>query len=176
MLLSIVLYGDPLLRKKCAKVEKITPAIRKLVGDMLETMDASNGIGLAAIQVGHLLRIFILRNYREDEKGNMVLTHHQVYINPRLSNPSDDTQTDTEGCLSIPKVRAEVTRPYAITVEALDLDGNPFTEQLEGYKARVVMHENDHINGQLFIDRLTPAEKKRIAPQLAALKSRFGVR
>jgi peptide deformylase len=173
MLLSIVYFGDPRLRKKALPVEEVTEELRHLAQNMLETMDANNGIGLAATQVGSEVRLFILRNYEEMEDGSIQLTEPQVYINPKISILDDRIQEDTEGCLSLPGLRESVVRPYSIRVEALDLEGKPFTELLEGYKARVVLHENDHLNGVLFIDRIPAAERKRIAPHLQAIKKKY---
>ncbi len=171
MKLPIIYYGNPLLRKKAKEVGAITPEIQQLAFDMIETMDANQGIGLAAPQVGQLIRLFVLRNYVEAPDGTFQLTNAQVYVNPKVSLLSNQTQEDTEGCLSIPKLRAPVVRPLSIRVEALSLDGIPFVEEIEGYKARVIMHENDHLNGVLFIDRLDSQLRKKLEPDLRKIKS-----
>ena len=173
MVLPIVFYGNKLLRARCAEVVEITPWIRQLVADMIETMDAKNGIGIAAPQVGHSLRIFVLRNYIEVE-DKTELSPPQVYINPKILHKSEETCIETEGCLSIPGIREEVERPVSITIEAMDLEGNHFTEELSGYNARVRMHENDHINGVLFIDRIHPIRRKKIAHFLKQIEERHG--
>lgn len=170
MLLKIYLYGHPILRKRCAPISKITDEIRKLASDMIETMDKNNGIGLAAPQVGYPIRLFVLRNYIFTDDGGWTLSEPKVYINPKLSSPGEETVTDIEGCLSIPGLRLPVERPNKITVEAWDLEGNPFIEELEGYNARVRMHENDHINGVLFIDRIDTKTRKKIEPLLREIK------
>ncbi len=173
MQLPIVYFGDPRLRKRALSVAEITEELRKLASDMLETMDANNGIGLAATQVGREVRLFVLRNYVENEKGSVELTNPQFFINPKIVILDDRVQEDGEGCLSLPGVRAPVVRPYFIRVEALDLEGKPFVEEIEGYKARVILHENDHLNGVLFIDRISTKERKKIAPDLQALKKKY---
>ena len=173
MLLRIYYYGHPVLRKRCEPVHEITEEIRTLVRDMIETMDKSDGIGLAAPQVGHSLRIFVLRNYVPVEGGQWTLSEPKVYINPKLSNPGKQLVSDSEGCLSFPGLRFSVVRPDRITIEAMDLDGKIFIEEVEGYNARVRMHENDHINGVLYIDRIDADEKNQIEPILKEIKKKF---
>ena len=170
MLLKIYYYGHSILRKRCEPILAITDDIRQLAQDMIETMDKNNGIGLAAPQVGHAIRMFVLRNYIYAEDGHWTLSDPIVYINPKLTSPSEELVSDTEGCLSVPGIRLEVTRPDKITVEAMDLDGKVFVEELEGYNARVRMHENDHINGVLFVDRVDVNTRKKIDPLLREIK------
>lgn len=173
MKLEVLCYGHPVLRQKCQPVDQITDDIKALVADMIETMDACDGVGIAAPQVGRPIRLFVLRNYIEKENGEVTLSDPIVYINPKLLSPSEELVEDVEGCLSLPGLRLNVKRPYSIEVEATDLDGNIFSEQLEGYNARVRMHENDHINGVLFIDRIDPAIKKKIEPKLKEMKKKY---
>ncbi len=173
MRLPLVYYGNALLRKKCEPASEITDEIRQLVQDMIETMDANKGVGLAAPQVGKLIRLFVLRNYIESEDGSLTFSDPIVYINPKITNPSKQTCVDVEGCLSIPGVRGEVERPYSITVEATNLEGQLFQEEVEGYNARVRMHENDHINGVLFVDRLHPHERNKLEADLRAIKKKY---
>lgn len=170
MRLPIYYYGHPVLRKHCAPIEEITDEIRKLAQDMIDTMDQSDGIGLAAPQVGYPLRLFVCRNYIFGEDKNWTLSPPKVYINPKLSSPSDRLLTDVEGCLSFPKLRLEIDRPDFIVVEAMDIHGQLFREEVEGYNARVRMHENDHINGVLFIDRIDAGRRKEIDPMLREIK------
>ena len=170
MVLEIRKYGDPILRKKCSPIVEITDEIRTLVADMIETMDAGKGIGLAAPQVGYPIRLFVLRNYIESPEGDLSFSDPHVYINPVLSNPSVKKVSDTEGCLSIPGIREEVERPLKIRIEALNLQGHPFMEEIEGYNARVRMHENDHLNGVLFIDRLDLRKRKKLESYLKEIQ------
>ena len=174
MLLPIYYYGHPVLRKHCAVIETITDEIRKLSQDMIETMDYKNrGIGLAAPQVGYPIRLFVCRSYIFGEDQNWKLSEPKVYINPKLSSPSDRMLTDTEGCLSFPQLRLEIDRPDSIVVEAMAVDGHLFREEVEGYNARVRMHENDHINGVLFIDRIDAHQRKKITPLLLEIKKKY---
>lgn len=172
MVLPIIYYGNKLLRKKCEPIEEITDAIKSLVEDMIETMDAQKGIGLAAPQIGHPIRLFVLRNYIEDEDSDQELSDPQVYINPKILKVSKETNFEMEGCLSIPGVREEVERPLNILIEATDIDGRRFTEEIFGYNARVRLHENDHLNGVLFVDRIAVAKKKKIEPILLQIEKK----
>ena len=173
MLLDIHYYGDPILRRHCEPIVEITDAIICLVNDMIETMDKSNGIGLAAPQVGFPIRLFVLRNYVFNEDEKWTFSEPIVFINPKISIVGNGLVSDTEGCLSLPGIRLEITRPDKITVEATGLDGKVFYETLDDYNARVRMHENDHINGVLFIDRADLNARKKIEPELRALKQKY---
>ncbi|MEN9343334.1 MAG: polypeptide deformylase [Chlamydiota bacterium] len=173
--LQVRYYGDPILRKKCKRVEAITDEIRQLVLDMVETSDANNGIGIAAPQVGHDLALFILRDYIESPDGKVGISdYYRVYINPTICFVSEETCIEEEGCISLPQMRAPVERPYKIIIEATDMDGNRFKEEIEGYNARVRLHENDHINGVLYIDRVDKEVRKSLEQKLRELKSRHG--
>lgn len=176
MKLPLTYYGNPVLRKKTAKVAQITDEIRQLVNDMIDTMREQNGIGLAAPQVNKSLAIFIteapIRVEGEPEE-NWLPGKLRVFINPKLSGHSEEQWMRGEGCLSIPHVYGEVPRPVYVTVEATDLDGNLFTEEFSWLEARAIMHENDHINGVLFIDRIHGKERKELEPQLNAVKRKY---
>lgn len=172
-LLPLAYYGDPILRRKADPVPAITPDVRKLVEEMIETMDASNGIGLAAPQIHHSIRLFIIRTPIETEEGNVDWGEVKVLINPQLSEPSEETWQASEGCLSIPGIRAQVERAKEITVEYTDLNGQLVRERFKGWAARVCQHENDHINGVLFIDRLHEEVQLKLSPELEKLKSRI---
>jgi peptide deformylase len=173
MQLKLHYYGDPLLRKRCEPVTEITDEIRELVKGMIEMMVKYNGIGIAAPQVGYPLRLFVCCDYIEDEEGKMTIGKPRVYINPKLTLPGEYLLSEVEGCLSIPGIRLEVDRPDKIVVEAQDLDGNHFIEEIHGYNARVRMHENDHINGVLFIDRADASLRKKIEPALKEIKKKY---
>lgn len=166
-------YGDPVLREKAKPVEEITDEIRELCHNMIETMLHYNGIGLAATQVGYLWRIFVSNVEFEDENGELHLGEPKVYINPVLTNPSETLVERSEGCLSIPKLYAAVTRPLKIELEALDIDGKPFREECYGYQARNRMHENDHLNGVLFIDRIKGKRRNELDAPLRRIKQQY---
>lgn len=173
MKLPLRYYGDPILRQKAQPVEAITEEIRQLCLDMIETMLAYNGIGLAAPQVGHLVRIFVSNVAYEDGEGEVHLGDPVVYINPVLVEPSDSLVERSEGCLSIPKLYAAVARPLKITVEAMDIEGKSFTKECYGYHARNIMHENDHLNGVLFIDRIKGKRRTLLEPELRRIKLQY---
>ena len=142
---NLVLEGDPLLRKTSRPVEEITPRIIKLLDDMADTMYyGGRGIGIAAPQVGVLRRVFIVDV--GDEHGLI------EFINPEILE-ADGSQIDNEGCLSVPGKTCEVERPSHIKVKATDRDGNEFELEADGLLARCICHENDHLNGVLFIDK-----------------------
>lgn len=173
MLLQLRYYGDPVLRKKCEKVEVLTPEIKKLVHDMIETMIHHNGIGLAASQIGELVRIFIIREELMGPSGDFYFGEPRVFINPVLSDPIPETEIMLEGCLSIPGLHINVERPKGITIEAMGLDGKTFKETILGFTARQFMHENDHLNGTLHIDRCSKKDRQRIEPALRRIKEKY---
>jgi len=174
MKLELAYYGAPVLRQKAKEVEKVTPEIQKLCEDMIETMHHHDGIGLAAPQVYRSLRIFVtcVPKPSQETPGEWEEGQTHIFINPKLLEPSDEAWETDEGCLSIPSLRGNVTRPYRITVDALDIHGRPFQETFYGLEARCIMHENDHINGVLFIDRVRGKERQQLEPGLKALKKK----
>lgn len=136
--------GDDVLVKNCKEVKEITPRIKELVEDMFETMYESNGVGLAAPQVGILKRIFVIDVTGEDP---------MVFINPEILETSGE-QTGYEGCLSVPGKSGIVTRANYVKAKATDLDGNEFIIEGEELLARAIQHENDHLNGQMYVDKV----------------------
>ncbi len=173
MKLPLFYYGHPILRKKCEPIEEVTPAIRKLVADMVETIDQINAIGLSAPQVGKSIRLFVLRRYIILPDGRWTVSEPYVYINPKVLEHSEETWVDDEGCMSIPGIRLPVVRPLKIKMEATDLEGNTFVHELEGLNARVLFHENDHINGVLYIDRVDEKERQKAEPYLKKIKKKY---
>jgi peptide deformylase len=175
MILKIAYYGHPILRKKTEAIKEISPKIRQLVSDMFETMYASDGIGLAAPQIFDSISLFVtcVPMFENENNEKPKPGVERVFINPKILSYSDESCTELEGCLSIPQIRGHVTRPCSIVVEAMDLEGKVFTQEFEDYEARCIMHENDHINGKLFIDRLDAEERKEIEPKLREIKKKF---
>jgi peptide deformylase len=151
--LKVRRYGDPVLRRRAVPVEAVTPEVRRLASDMIETMYDEVGIGLAAPQVGVSTRLLVVG----DEEGRGV----QVLVNPAISAQGGKV-TAEEGCLSLPGVFAQVTRSEWVTLEAQDLEGHPVAVTARGLRARVFQHEIDHLDGVLFIDRLEPVIRDRI--------------
>lgn len=144
--------GDPLLAKTSALVPDINADIRKLVERMFETM-GTRGIGLAAVQVGEAIRLFITRAPRDQPR---------VFINPDILETSIEEETLEEGCLSVPGLYTEMVRPASVRVQAWSEKGRPFTLSADGMLARVIQHELDHLNGILFVDRLEEKRRKRL--------------
>jgi peptide deformylase len=178
MIREIVIYGDPVLRAKGKKVTKVDDEIRQLAADMLETMHEAGGVGLAAQQVGEPLQLTVIdisqaenrpsrmwiNGAEVDPKDHMPL----VLINPELIL-SKETEIGPEGCLSFPEVTADITRAARTTVKASDLDGNQIEFEAEGLLARAAQHEVDHLNGILFIDRMSSATKVSLGSKLKRL-------
>ncbi len=155
-MLELVTYDDPRLR---ARSEPTDPdEVRELVPQMFETMYAEEGIGLAAVQVGRPLRVFITK-VRDDRE--------RVYINPEIVETSIEEDTAEEGCLSIPDTRADVTRPARVSVQATSLKGRTFRLNAQGLLARAIQHELDHLNGRLFIDHLDEPERAELLADYA---------
>lgn len=170
MKLPLAYYGSPSLRKKARPVEKITPEIKAFVADLLETMHASNGIGLAATQVHNEFAIFVTCVPVPGPDNRWHPGKDRIFINPKILGYSEELFTWDDGCLSIPGIFCPVNRPYKIRIQAQDLDGNIFEEDMEALFAFNFMHENDHLNGVLFIDRMDRKSRKEIEPILARIK------
>ncbi|MEI8125440.1 MAG: peptide deformylase [Parachlamydiaceae bacterium] len=173
MKLPLAYYGAPILRKKCKRVDKINDELRQLIHDMEETMMSLDGIGIAAPQVHHDLALFLVRVPKETESGEPEEEQTMVFINPKILEHSEEHWFRGEGCLSIPKVYGTVERPLRIKVEATDLNGSQFVHEYSDLEARAIMHENDHINGVLFIDRVQGKERQELDSALRAIKKKY---
>lgn len=170
MKLQLRYYGDKILRTKTTPVTEVTPEVRQIAHDMIESMHAYNAVGLAANQVGHLISMFVTGIQPDgswDEKIN------RVYINPKLLWYSSEKQYEAEGCMSIPKTYVYVERPLEVGVEAMDLDGKTFQLILKELAAANFCHENDHLNGVLHIDRIDAKQRKAIEARLKAIKQTY---
>lgn len=170
MILELTYYGDPILRKKTAPIEEITEEIEKLAADMIDTMKSKRGVGLAAPQVGRSIALFVTQFPEKERDENWVPKTPEVFINPKILEVSKETCSYSEGCLSIPGIYEKVERPVKIRLQAQNLKGETFIRDFEGYEARVCLHENDHLNGVFFIDRLNPKLKKEIEPLLRKIR------
>lgn len=172
--LSLRYYGHPDLRVKARPVEALTPEIVKICEEMLETMlSLDNCIGFAGPQLGILLRIFVIREEKFLPDNKYYFGEPEVIINPVLSLPSKETETMAEGCMSLPGLHVEVTRPKSIHVRYQNIKGEFIEEDLTEFRARMFMHENDHLNGVLHIDRMDPKERKNIEPLLREMKQKY---
>lgn len=174
MVLPIVAYGDPVLRKKAKEITKDYPNLKELVENMKETMYQAYGVGLAAPQVGLPIRIFMIDTspfadddeLEEDEKEQLKGLK-KVFINAKILEEEGDEWAFNEGCLSIPDVREDVFRKPEITIEYYDEDFEKHTEKYSGLAARVIQHEYDHIEGVLFTDKLSSLKKRLIKSKLS---------
>jgi peptide deformylase len=172
-------YGHPILRAKGKPIDEIDQGIRELVGNMLETMHAANGVGLAAQQVGEAWQLTVIDiSEAEDRPSTMRINGQEVdpktmmpliLINPRI-NLSKETNMGIEGCLSFPEITGEIERAESIAVSAQTLEGGMIEFEAEGLLARAVQHEIDHLNGILFIDRMNSAAKASLSSRLKRLQ------
>jgi peptide deformylase len=161
----ILKYPDPKLKQKAEPVKAVNDEIRSLVDDMAETMYAAPGVGLAANQVGVLLRVFVIDIAAEDEPSEL-----RVFINPEITATAG-TQTWEEGCLSFPGVTEEIRRAERVRVKALDRDGKPFELEAEGLLAVAIQHENDHLDGVVMLDKLSAVKRRLVGRKLSRAKA-----
>ncbi|QIG96754.1 MULTISPECIES: peptide deformylase [unclassified Bradyrhizobium] len=158
---EIIILPDKQLRLVSKAIEKVTPEIRKLADDMLETMYDAPGIGLAAIQVAQPLRLITMDLAKRDENGETT-PQPRVFINPEIISYSEELSVYEEGCLSIPEYYEEVERPARVRLRFTDLDGKVHEEDAEGLYATCIQHEIDHLNGVLFVDYLSKLKRDRV--------------
>lgn len=174
MILPIIAYGDPVLRKKAKEIPQDYPELKELINNMWDTMYGAYGVGLAAPQVGLPIRIFMVdtapfaedEDLSEDEQQELK-SLKKVFINPKILSEDGDEWAFNEGCLSIPDIREDVFRKPDISIEYYDEDWNKHTENYTGLAARVIQHEYDHIEGILFTDKLSSLKKRLIKSKLA---------
>lgn len=176
MILPIIAYGHPVLRKVASDTDSSYPGLAKLIEDMWETMYASNGVGLAAPQIGRDIRVFVVdteqifANMDEAERKEEAYPDEpglkQVFINAHIEEEAGDDWAYNEGCLSIPKIREDVYRAEEVTLRYHDENFNEHVKTFDGITARVILHEYDHIDGKLFIDHLSPLKRKLLKRKL----------
>ncbi|MGC4036517.1 MAG: peptide deformylase [Chitinophagaceae bacterium] len=174
MILPIVAYGHPVLRKIAEDITPDYPNLAKLIDDMWETMYGSSGVGLAAPQINKDIRLFMIdtvqmfNNMDEDERKNYPDAPglKQVFINAHISELDGEEWAYNEGCLSIPKIREDITRHETVTLEYVDENFEQHTQTFRGLTARVILHEYDHIDGKLFIDHISPLKRKLMKGKL----------
>ena len=174
MVLPIVAYGHPVLRKKCEDITPDYPGLSELIQNMWETLYASNGVGLAAPQVNVPIRLFLVDSKQMtdhfDEEDRLLFGDEQgikqVFINARIVEVNGEEWPSNEGCLSIPKIREDILRPQTLKIRYVDEHFQPHEETYSGVTARVIFHEYDHIEGKLFIDYLKPLKKKLLRKKL----------
>jgi peptide deformylase len=159
----LIILPDPLLKRVSAPVDAVTDEIRSLMDDMLETMYAAPGIGLAAIQIGVPRRVVVMDLVKDEEKPK----EPQFFVNPEIIWASEETTEYEEGCLSIPEVFENVTRPKAVRIRYLDRNGVVQEHDCEGLMATCIQHEIDHLNGVLFIDHISRLKRERVVKKFA---------
>lgn len=169
MILPIVAYGDPVLKKKAKEIDEDYPNLQKLIQDMFETMYNAHGVGLAAPQIGKSIRLFVVDasvvGEGEDADPTCV-DFKRVFINPIIIEETGKEWAYEEGCLSIPNIREDVNRKPRVLIEYYDENWDLYEEELEGFAARVVQHEYDHIEGVLFLDHISPFKRTLLKGKL----------
>jgi len=179
MILPIVAYGHPVLRKMCDDIKPDYPELKKLIADMWETMYHSNGVGIAAPQINRPIRLFVIdteqivESFDEEDKREYPNEKpvKRVFINAHKVDEHGEPWAYNEGCLSIPKVREDIKRNAKVKLRYMDEDFNEHEEEFDGITARVIQHEYDHIDGKLFIDHLPPLKKRLIKKKLDDISS-----
>ena len=174
MIYPIVVYGHPVLRKVAEEIDKDYQELSQLISDLFETMYYSEGLGLAAPQIGKSIRIFVIDGKPAAEDEPALAEFKKVFINAHITERSGDLQPMNEGCLSIPNLREEVVRESHIRINYYDENWEYHNEVHDGYKARIIQHEYDHLDGVLFTDKINPLRKRLIKSKLTAIsKGRF---
>lgn len=171
MILPIVAYGDPVLKKQGADITPDYPELEQLIDNMYLTMYNASGVGLAAPQIGKSIRLFIVDGapFAEDaetEEEKALGEFKEVFINPRITKEEGKEWKFNEGCLSIPKIREDVSRKSVIHITYFDRNFKEHTKTFEGIAARIIQHEYDHIEGKLFVDRISPLRKRLLQSKL----------
>lgn len=173
MVYPIYVYGSTVLRKKTSEIPESYPGLKQLIQDMFETMKVSDGVGLAAPQIGLPLRLFVVDGtdvkQDKDKTKEDLSTFKIAFINPKITRQWGDPCTYNEGCLSVPTLREEVVRPSNVRIEYYDENFNLHTEEFDGLKSRIIQHEYDHLEGIIFVDRINPLKKRLLNGKLNAI-------
>jgi peptide deformylase len=167
MIYPITVFGDPVLRKKAEPITKDFPNLKGFIENMFDTMYSSDGVGLAAPQVGQTIRIFVI-DTNTDEEGEPAGIA-KAFINPVILEKYGDEWVLNEGCLSLPEIREDVLRPESVRIKYLDEDFNEYDEIYSGFTSRVIQHEYDHLEGVMFVDYLTPLKRRILKSKLTAI-------
>lgn len=177
MILPIYLYGQPVLRRPTEELEQGEIDVKELVANMYETLTAAEGCGLAAPQVGLSKRLFVVDGTELEEDYPECVGFKQAFINPEIIEESEDTTTYSEGCLSLPGISENVVRPKTITIRYLDEDFKEHTDTFTDFKARIVLHEYDHLEAHVFTDRISPIRRQFCKNKLTNIaKGKTGAR
>ena len=166
MVYPIIVYGNPILRKRAKEIEKDGLDIKPFVRDMFDTMYAAHGIGLAAPQIGKSIRLFVVDGTTLDDEEEDMTDFKKTFINPVIVKEEGEEWEFEEGCLSIPNIRENVVRQEKVKIRYVDEEWNPKEEEYDGVKARIIQHEYDHLDGKMFIDYLSPLKKRLLKGKL----------
>ena len=162
----VTVYGDPQLRKVAKEIDKDDPKLKEIIENMWETMYYSDGVGLAAPQVGLSIRLFVIDATSGADEEPELENFKKVFINPEIIDTDGEEWVMNEGCLSLPEIREDVSRPDEVTLRYFDEDFNEHEETFKGFAGRVIQHEYDHLEGKLFIDYLSPLKKRLLKGKL----------
>ena len=174
MFLPIYVYGNSVLKKVAKPIDKDYPDLEKLIENMFDTMTKSDGIGLAAPQIGKSIRLFVIDATPLAEDNPELSDFRKIFINAKITKYEGEEWTYNEGCLSVPDMHEDIDRPEKITIEYLDENFEAHTETFDGISARIIQHEYDHIEGKLFIEKVSPIRKRMLGRKLTALtKGKF---
>lgn len=175
MILPVVAYGDPVLKKEAEEIDENYPNLKELIENMYETMYQASGVGLAAPQIGLGIRLFIVdgspfaEDEDEDPKAKGMENFKKVFINPIIEEENGEKWGFAEGCLSIPTIREEVFRKEKVVISYYNENWELKEEEYDGYKARIIQHEYDHLDGVLFTDHLSPLKKRLLTKKLQSI-------
>lgn len=169
MIYPVVVYGHPVLRKVAENIESSYEGLPQLINDMYETMYKAEGVGLAAPQIGLPIRLFVIDARPLDDEYPELKDFVKTFINAKIVELDGEPLIEAEGCLSLPSIREDVTRPSKVRIQYYDANFNFFDEVYEGFAARVIQHEYDHIDGKLFIDYLSPLKKRLLKGKLTKI-------
>ncbi|SFF36206.1 peptide deformylase [Sunxiuqinia elliptica] len=169
MIYPITVYGDPLLRKVAQPIDKDFEGLNEFIENMFETMYHSDGVGLAAPQIGKSLRVFVVDASSAADEEPELEGFKKAFINPEILERTGDEWVMNEGCLSLPEIREDVSRPEHVKIKYLDENLEEHIEEYGGFAARVIQHEYDHLDGKLLIDHLNPLRKRLLKGKLTAI-------
>ena len=167
MIYPVTVYGDPILRKKTEPITKDFKDLKGFIQNMFDTMYSSDGVGLAAPQVGQAIRIFILDSTSTDDEEPDGIK--KAFINPQILEKFGDAWVMNEGCLSVPEIREDILRPETVKIKYFDEEFNEHIETYSGFTSRVIQHEYDHLEGVMFVDYLNPLRKRILKGKLSAI-------
>ncbi len=166
MVLPIYLYGQPALRRETEEISKDYPELKQLIADMFETLTQADGCGLAAPQIGKSIRLFVVDGTELGEDYPDCKDFKLTFINPEIVEESEDNAVYSEGCLSLPGISENVVRPKTITIHYYDEDFQEHEEQYTDFRARIIQHEYDHLEGHVFTDRISPIRRQFVKTKL----------